>query len=86
MIYTQNLLRLIVEERKVDIEEILIYLGDLGIINDERTKRALVKREFMQRQGKEESGRSITMDLSVKYDCSESTVNNCIYKHPEIKV
>ena len=86
MIYTQNLLRLIVEKKKADIQDILEYLGDLGIIDDSRIKRALIKREFIQRQGKDESGVKIKADLEVKYNCGSTWVNNCIYKHPEIKV
>ena len=86
MKYTQQLLRLVVENQKMDIEEILEYLSDLGIVEDEMIKRALIKHEYMKRQGKDESGIDIKNDLAVKYECSLPHVNNMIYYHPEIKV
>lgn len=85
MKYTQNLLRLIVENQKMDINEIVEYLGQIGVINDLLTQRSLIKIEFTKRRGKDLSGNKIIMDLAVKYNCSIPHVINCIYKHPEIK-
>ncbi len=83
---TQALLRLIVEDQKFDLQEIIDHFYSLGIISDLAVTRALIRREFMQRQGLEESGRSIMMDLAVKYDCSFSHVKNCVYRCSEFKV
>ncbi len=88
MKYTQQLLRLIVENQKADIEEILEYLAEIGIINDLNTQRSLIKIEYMKRLIDKEtkSGNKLKIDLAVKYDCSVDHVNNCIYKHSEIRV
>ncbi len=91
--HTQGLLRLIVENQKMDIQEILEYLEQLGILDDLSIKRALIKTEYLKRLYKEKningtpmSGNQLKMDLAVKYDCSVDHVNNCIYKHSEIRV
>ena len=93
MIYTQPLLRLIVENKKMDIEEILEYLSQIGVINDLNTQRALIKIEYLKRLYNEKnengvtiSGNKLKIDIAVKYDCSVDHVNNCIYKHSEIIV
>ena len=86
MIFTQSLLRLLVQEKKVDLEEIIEYFSRIGIIDELHVKRSLIKYEYMNRIGQDESGRQIKIDLAVKYDCSISHVGHCIYKHPEIKV
>lgn len=83
---SQALLVMLVEDHKADLESVIKHFYALGIIHDLNVTRALIKREFMRRQGLEESGRSIKMDLAVKYDCSLSHVDNCIYKHPEIRI
>lgn len=83
---TQAILVMLIEEKKTDLEEIINQLYRLGMLTELRVVRALIKREFMDRQGKEESGRKIKMDLAIKHDCSLAHVDNCIYKHPEIRV
>ena len=83
---TQAILIMLIEEQKADLEEIINQLYRLGMLNDLCVVRALIKREFMSRQGKDESGRKIMMDLAVKHDCSFEHVRHCIYRHPEIKV
>lgn len=83
---TQAILVMLIEEKKTDLEEIINQLYRLGMLTELRVVRALIKREFMDRQGKEESGRKIMMDLAVKYDCSFSHVSHCVYRHPEIRV
>jgi len=84
--HTQALLRILVEDGKADLQSMIEHFYSLGIINDGDVTKALIRREYMARQGLEESGRSIMMDLAVKHDCSFSYVKNCVYRCAEFKV
>lgn len=84
-----TLLRLIIEERQSfgTIEELLIDLYYMGLLDDNRVIRVLVKSEYKKRlQADKETARDIVLDLAVKYDKSSSTIENIIYKHPEIRI
>lgn len=83
---TQALLIMLVEDGKADLQSVIEHFYSLGIINDLSVTRALIRREYMARQGLQESGRKIMMDLAVKHDCSFSHVKNCVYRCSEFKV
>lgn len=68
------------------VEGVIDYLVSSGILDKNRALKALVKDDFYHRiKTKQQSIRSATLDVAIRWDRSETFVKNCIYVYRNIK-
>lgn len=66
--------------------DLIKSLFELGVMTEKQALRYVIKNEYWSlRKNSDISTRSAIIHLSVKWDISETSIENIIYKFPKIK-